>query len=312
MENNNRKVAIMMATYNGEKYLKQQINSILKQTYQNFVLLIRDDNSTDNTQNIINEYELNYPDKIVVIKDHFKAGSAKDNFGLLVRYVQEHCLDDFEYFMFSDQDDFWRANKVELSISRLLNCTQPTLVHTDLKVVDQNLKLINNSFMKMSSLNGNEHRLQRLLVQNNVVGCTMACNKALMQIIKPNFNQAIMHDWFIALIACCYGEIVFINEGTILYRQHDDNAVGVKKEYSYEYIQYKLHNLNSIKLSLKNCVQQANYLINSYNLPLDLKKVVLNFINLFKSSVLKRKFLFVKQGYIKQGILRIIGEIFYI
>ncbi|WP_409076863.1 glycosyltransferase family 2 protein [Bombilactobacillus bombi] len=299
----------MMATYNGEKYLKQQINSILKQTYQNFVLLIRDDNSTDNTQNIINEYELNYPDKIVVIKDHFKAGSAKDNFGLLVRYVQEHCLDDFEYFMFSDQDDFWRANKVELSISRLLNCTQPTLVHTDLKVVDQNLKLINNSFMKMSSLNGNEHRLQRLLVQNNVVGCTMAWNKALMQIIKPNFDQAIMHDWFIALIACCYGKIVFINEETVLYRQHDDNAVGVKSSHSFKYIKEGLQKLLFAKNTWNIVKNQSIFLLDAYkNIPYSKVSVIASFTNAFNHRKVTRIRILIKNGFIKQGVIRIIGE----
>ena len=228
MENNSGKVAILMATYNGGKYLKQQLNSILKQTYQNFVLFISDDHSSDNTLNIIHHYKTVYPQKILLIKNNHAVRGVKTNFANLISYIKANCLHDFDYFMFSDQDDFWKSNKIAVSIQPLTYQQLPTLVHTDLMVVDQNLKLINRSFVKVCKISGFNHKLQKLLVQNNVTGCTMAWNKALMKIIQPDFTKAIMHDWFIALIANCSGQIIFIPQATILYRQHKDNLVGIK------------------------------------------------------------------------------------
>ena len=311
MKNNSGKVAILMATYNGGKYLKQQLNSILKQTYQNFVLFISDDHSSDNTLDIIHDYEAVYPQKILLIKNDHAVRGVKTNFANLISYVKANCLHDFDYFMLSDQDDFWKSNKIAVSIQPLIYQTLPTLVHTDLTVVDQNLKLINRSFVKMSKISGFNHKLQRLLVQNNVTGCTMVWNKALMKIIQPDFTKAIMHDWFIALIANCSGQIIFIPQATVLYRQHKDNLVGI--ENVLVDLTKKLRNFKKVKQSVNATFIQAQFLKDNYNLNSQSTEIINNYLNIMKHQhKIVRISIILKNGYLQFGLIKILGEVVFI
>lgn len=311
MENNSGKVAILMATYNGSKYLKQQLNSILKQTYQNFVLFISDDHSSDNTLDIIHDYEAVYPQKILLIKNDHNVRGVKTNFANLISYVKANCLHDFDYFMLSDQDDFWKSNKIAISIQPLIYQQLPILVHTDLTVVDQNLKLINCSFVKMGKINGFNHKLQRLLVQNNVTGCTMAWNKALMKIIQPDFTKAIMHDWFIALIANCSGQIIFIPQATVLYRQHKDNLVGIKNVLVD--VTKKLSNFKQVKQSVNATFIQAQFLQDNYNLNSQSTEILNNYLNIMKHQhKIVRISIILKNGYLQFGLIKILGEMVFI
>jgi glycosyltransferase involved in cell wall biosynthesis len=107
-------IAIAMATYNGEKYLKEQIDSILEQSYNNWVLYIHDDNSQDNTVSIIKEYQLKYSNKIVFLDDDISFGNPQDNFSYIITKIPES----YEYYMFSDQDDFWLENKIEITLKK--------------------------------------------------------------------------------------------------------------------------------------------------------------------------------------------------
>ena len=226
----NNKVAILMATYNGEKYLKEQIDSILNQTYQDFVLYIRDDNSTDNTNNIISEYIEKYPNKIVQVRDEKIAKGACNNFMFLLEHV--YNLNIFDMFMFSDQDDFWLEDKVEVVVNeynKVENKEQPILIHTDLNVVDSNLNIMDESFIKYSNLDGNANKFNNYLIHNNVTGCTTFINKSLVDLTKFNVNNILMHDWYFALIASAFGKVIFIDKPTIKYRQHGKNVLGAKK-----------------------------------------------------------------------------------
>lgn len=143
-------VAICMATYNGEKYIAEQIDSIVKQTYTDWLLFIRDDGSKDNTIEILKKIINEKTDKIVLIEDpDLKGGSSKKNFAAILRWVNEHYK--FQYFMFSDQDDYWLPEKVEtaiLEVKKIESQKQcPVLVHSDLKVVDADLNVLGEVFL---------------------------------------------------------------------------------------------------------------------------------------------------------------------
>lgn len=169
-------IAICMATYNGESYLREQIDSVLNQTYRNWVLFIRDDNSVDGTLQILRQYVCLHPDKIVLIEDPaLPGGGAKQNFASILQWVsRQHS---FSYFMFSDQDDVWLDTKIERSLQFLKQHESdqgtPLLVHTDLTVVDRQLSVLDESFFHYRKLDPHQTKLCRLLVQNNVTGCTM-------------------------------------------------------------------------------------------------------------------------------------------
>ena len=145
-------VAICMATFNGEKYIENQINSIINQSYKDWILFIRDDTSMDSTSKIIEKMETHYSDKIVLIKDNnLEGGSSKKNFATILKWVKDKYS--FNYFMFSDQDDIWLEHKIKICMERMKekeneNIMAPILVHTDLRVVNQDLEILGESFFK--------------------------------------------------------------------------------------------------------------------------------------------------------------------
>lgn len=260
-----KKVYILMATYNGEKYINEQIDSLLNQTYQNWQLIIHDDNSKDNTVEIIKDYIKEHPDKVNLIDDNISTGGAKENFSFLLENIDDH----YDYIMFCDQDDSWLEHKIEITLNRMIeiekeNIGKPILIHTDLKVVDEKLNIISESMFHYQKLNlNNQKDIKMISIENIITGCTMMINKRLAQLSKTIPNEAIMHDWWIAIITLRESGIIeFVDKGTILYRQHELNTIGSKKvdlsyylrkliklqevisDYKSIYIQYKKAGIN--------------------------------------------------------------------
>ncbi|WP_312833479.1 glycosyltransferase family 2 protein [Sedimentibacter saalensis] len=304
-------IDILLASYNGEKYIAEQIDSILNQTYKDWFLYIKDDCSTDNTLNIIRNYEKSYKDKIKVITSEIKSGSAKDNFFSMLKYSEN------EYIMTCDQDDVWLPDKIEITLNKMQEVEQadnnvPILVHTDLKVVDEKLNIIAESLMKMQNLDFRRDKLNNLLVQNIVTGCTVMVNRKLLNYIKLVPRQAIMHDWWMALLASALGIVYFIDTPTVLYRQHKNNDVGAKNVKSTDYILRKLRNLNSVKDTINDTYIQAAELLNAIGDEADsrnneLIKQYSLFLKINKYQRIKR---IIKYQYWKNGIIRVVGQVF--
>ena len=213
------KVCILLAAYNGAAYIRQQIDSILQQDYPNIQLVLSDDGSQDGTQEILAEYEAKYPDRVIWHQSGKRFGNAQTHFMHLLR-----TFHDAPYIMFSDQDDVWHPDKVSKTLEKMREIetvsTVPALVHTDLRVVDQDLNVKAQSFCEYSNINGNRLKLNQLLVQNVVTGCTVMVNRALAELSCAEISEdaIIMHDWWIALLAAACGTIGFLNETTIDYR----------------------------------------------------------------------------------------------
>ncbi len=219
----NDKVDILLATYNGEKYLAEQLDSILLQTHQNFQIIIRDDGSKDRTLAIIKEYQANYPTKLKLITDQLGNLGVIKNFEILLRASES------KYLLFADQDDFWLENKVADSLKKIKEIEEdeiPSLVFTDLKVVDQNLKLINNSFWNYQKINPENKSLNCLLNLNCMTGCTIIINQELKNLALPIPKEVLMHDLWLGLIASSLGKVAYLNQATVLYRQHNNNELG--------------------------------------------------------------------------------------
>lgn len=317
MHIDNNTVAICMATYNGEAFLSEQIDSIIKQSYTNWVLFIRDDNSADSTRTVIDGYVADYPEKIVLINDpDLVGGSSKKNFAAILEWVNKNR--DFNYFMFSDQDDYWLPDKVEKSLGRLKTIEEqthgPVLVHTDLMVVDSELKVLGDSFFEYRALDPNVKDINHLLVQNNVTGCTMIWNKALNDLLSLNNDNVAMHDWWITLVACCFGTIECLEEPTIMYRQHGRNVVGATRVNTPAFIINRLKGNNHVKDTLRQSVDQAKSFVAYYGdeLETNQRKTVEKFSDLYRHNKLKRVSTIVKGKYLKQGIVQIIGELMFI
>ena len=219
-----KKVIILMATYNGEKYIREQINSILMQSFTNWELLIRDDNSSDDTMRILEEYEKNEA-RVKILRDNLGNVGQCANFDLLM----QHCLAEDAYFMFADQDDIWNPNKIELSIKKIIdvekssNYKTPILIYTNYVITDSNL--LGSHVAYRSTLHYSKYELAcRLLVQNWVMGCTVIINKSLLELSINIPSEAENHDNWMAIIASLAGKIAFLNETTMKHRIHSNNV----------------------------------------------------------------------------------------
>ena len=314
---NKNTIAICMATYNGELFLAQQLDSILAQTYQDWILFIRDDHSTDSTAQILRQYTELYPDKLVLIDDaSLTGGSAQKNFAAILHRVSQRYT--FPYFMFADQDDVWLENKIELCI-RLMqqnegDRTIPILVHTDLTVVDRDLGVLGKSFFDYRALNPNATDLRHLLIQNNATGCTMLWNSALNRLIDLSSDDVAMHDWWVTLTASAFGKILCVKEPTMLYRQHGNNVVGATRVTSLQYIIKRLTGGNHVRQTLHLAVEQANAFRSHYaeNLTEKQHALLQNFSSLYSKGKLARIATVIRHGFWKQGIIQIIGELLFI
>ncbi|MCC4384127.1 glycosyltransferase family 2 protein [Limosilactobacillus reuteri] len=212
------KTAILMSTFNGEKYLNEQIESLVNQTYKHWNLFIRDDGSIDHTIQIIAKW-VKRDKRIHYINDDSKGLKPAASFLNLLKEVEA------DYYFFCDQDDYWKPNKLEVMLNNANgNQTIPDLVYCSLKCTDKNLIPEKNDFENlMGKLNGKSR-----FIGNDMPGCVMMINKKLRDVTINSYpgNNVIMHDWWLALIAEVFGNIKFLDKKLIYYRQHSDNSIG--------------------------------------------------------------------------------------
>ena len=249
------RIAILLAAYNGARYLETQLESLRTQTVQEFVCYIHDDGSDDGTQQIAASYCSRYPEHFIYLGSS-RTGGSKYNFMYLLREVEA------DYIMFCDQDDVWLPEKVEKTYLAMRQAQEqtgcadavPVCVFSDLMVVDAQLKVVNPSFYAYSSKNPERTSLRQLLYNNVAPGCTMMINAPLRRLMLAAdvADKIHMHDWLAMLLASAAGKIVFINESLIWYRQHGDNAIGATRRRSLPQKLRKLFRLKSWTLEKRH------------------------------------------------------------
>ena len=306
-------IDILLAVYNSEKYLAQQLDSIFSQTYTNWRILIVDDCSSDKTCNIIEKYKQKYPEKIVLYKNSRNVGNPALNFFKLLK------MSTSEYAMFCDHDDVWLCDKIKLTLIAMKqkesqNPDLPILVHTDLKVVDRNLNVLAESMILAQKLNPNAKTLKQLVVQNNVTGCAAMLNRKLVLMAASVPKGAVIHDWWVALTASAFGAIEFVNRPTILYRQHGANQVGFKNASKISYVFNRFLNKHEIKSSVLKTYIQCRSFLNRYRkiLSPDQKKLLESYLQVGHGNKLQRVSKLVYGGFLKHGFFRKLGQIIYI
>ena len=216
------KVNIVLSTYNGAKFLAEQIESIQKQTFTDWQLLIRDDGSTDETPQIIQQFATS--DKRI----KFINADNRENFGVIKNFFTLVKFELADYYFFSDQDDVWLPNKMATMLDEAQKYDQakPLMVYMDLSVVDQNLVVTQPSMIQSQSHHANTTLLPEL-TENTVTGGVSMINQALASRWQST-EQIIMHDWYLALLATAIGELVYIDQPGELYRQHENNVLGAR------------------------------------------------------------------------------------
>ena len=301
-------VTILLATYNGAYYIEEQLKSIINQTYTNWFLVIRDDNSSDATLQIIADYQSRYPDKISILKDNFKNLGVTLNFNELLQKAK-HA----HYIMLCDQDDFWLPDKIACTLREMLRQEEqygqslPLLVYTNFNYVDASLRIIES---KRSFTATKVKRLQicHLLAQNPIYGCTMMLNRRLADVVGTIPTIAENHDYWIALVASALGRIAYLDKRTILYRQHGSNLSGSFNDNSFrgrfERIIIKRSNVKGVKQK----ILMAKSLLDIYQTELGSEqiKIVNDMINFFKYKSLPWLLKNVRNGVRRQTLIQTI------
>lgn len=264
-------VQILMSTYNGEKFLREQLDSILNQDYRDISLLIRDDGSTDSTDTIIHEY-ISKDSRITYYKGE-NVGVRNSFFDLM-----KHADLTMDYYALSDQDDVWMVNKVSKAVEMLQGIEGlPALYASETQLVEENLNKIKTQI----------HRPQIIpcfgnaLVENICTGCTCLFNRELLVLVKEHIPEyTVMHDWWLYLSASAFGRVVYDMRSYILYRQHGNNIVGTKATYLDEF-KGRLSRYKGNRGNIRNQLEEFD-IIYQLDIP---QKELLNKILTYKDSI---------------------------
>lgn len=242
------RVCILMSTYNGEKYIAEQLNSIIRQTDVNIHIMIRDDGSVDSTKNIIRNFLEKYPGTIE-LQEGINLGFANSFYELL------KSAKNYDYYAFADQDDIWEECKVKRAIS-IIDFKEPGLYASNLRVVDS---LENSSYLLFSEDRKDEviYKMENYFYMYNPYGCTMIWNSSLQnelqKYVKPDEQT---HDVWVNLIAHCVGKVFYDYNSYINYRLHGENACGVTPKSFVsrvkKYYGFYFKNRKSLNIAL-NC-----------------------------------------------------------
>lgn len=219
MPHNSSVVVVVLSTFNGARYLTEQLNSLINQTYQNVQIIVRDDGSEDETCEILKGFSQEYG-RVNVLCEH--------NIGVVGSFLRllELVPSDTDYVALCDQDDVWSEDKIERAISMIGEVEPgcPAMYCGAVEVVDENL-----NYIRVEKLAKREPSLENALVQNVAIGCTTMINRAALRLVtgkKVSVSEILMHDWWLYQVISAFGTVLFDNAPKTQYRQHGGNVIG--------------------------------------------------------------------------------------
>ena len=313
-------ITIIMAVYNGQEYIREQLESLKDQTYTEWRLVIRDDRSSDKTAEIVKKFSDEVEQEVIFKVNEKPSGSAKNNFALLINDAKES-----DYVMFCDQDDIWKKDKIEITFNKMKQAEErygrdfPLLVHGDVEVIDENGNINADSMFEMSHINA-DSKLPQILIQNHVTGCTMMCNKKLIAGISEyaSSEYVIMHDYLAALYASVFGKIEVIKKPLLSYRQHSGNSVGAKNNNNPVYLLKRLANgRKSYKEAMETSRNQVKFFVEIYRKELAAEKyceeyeLMSGYASLGSRAKLYRIMFYKKNHIWKNGTIRKIMQVIW-
>jgi len=304
-------IDILLAVYNGEHFLRPFLDSLVAQSFADFRLIVSDNRSFDRTVSIIEEYraKLMHPLVILPLPDIF--ASAHANFARVTEAAESR------YIMYADADDIWHSDKIDKTLAamrqaeRRFGATRPILVHSDLVVVNEELRCLHPSFWSYQFIDPRRTALNHLLPQNCVTGCTVMLNRPLLELGKPVPSDACAHDHWFALVASTFGHIVVIPESLIDYRQHGRNVTGAKR-WGVRYVAERatrLYAADGARETIALSIQQAQVFMSRFDgrLRSDQMLVVQSFAGIRKRGVFSRRLTLIRNAFWKRGVVRNLG-----
>ncbi len=308
-------ITIALAAYNGEKYLKEQMDSLLSQSIAEKIKIVAaDDGSSDGTFNILSDYAADYPDTVMVYKNEPPTGSAGGNFFGLMRNVDD------DYIMFSDQDDVWLPEKAEYTLNKMkqmekeYGAEKPLLVFSDVMVVDAGLNVISKSMAEYQKTAPHHNKLNNYLVQNNIIGCSVMINRAMLEYMKSEPETYMMHDWWMGLVASAFGHIGFIDKPLLKYRQHGDNQMGTRAAGDASQYIERLSQGDKVRKNYEIMFRQAEIFLDMYGdrLTQKQKEIINGFLSIRKSCRIKKIYKIFRYRLFKSTWFWTLGQCFSI
>lgn len=243
------KTVVIMPTYNGEKYLDEQISSILGQTYRSFVLHVFDDNSSDQTGSILAKHA-RQDNRIKVYRNPERKGVIKNINDALMTVTADI------YFL-ADQDDIWLPDKMAKQMA-VLNVKDAVMTFTDLSLINEKGEHLNIDYWSSQGIDpSHADRPEYLSIKSMITGCTMAFKKEVLEYALPIPEKAMMHDHWLSLFGAKAGRVVAVPECLVLYRQHAQNVIGaldtpeMQRKNRYDgcltYREYKVRKIASFR-----------------------------------------------------------------
>lgn len=232
-------VMVALSTYNGELFLGAMLDSLLRQDYPNFRVVIRDDGSSDATIAIIDAYCSHHPGKI------FRSKLLTGNLGVTRSFLGLlGAIEQGEYLMFCDQDDVWFDNKISMFMASMREVEHdgatPVLVFGDMTVTDQYLNIVAPSFWAYQRIDPSTAAdWRRLMMSNVVTGCSSMCNPAAVGRLLSAPPLSVLHDHLAAIVVARSGFVVALNKPTMFYRQHVENVEGAHS-FGFRYLMGRL------------------------------------------------------------------------
>jgi hypothetical protein len=303
-------VEILLATYNGDRFLREQIESLLVQDYEDIRILARDDGSKDRTVEILTEFAARLPERFHVLPTNGSTGGAKNNF---LRLMEASTAN---YICFCDQDDVWLPDKVSKTkqamelLEAQWGTNVPLLVFSDLQLADDELKILHPSFWDNMKIDPDcLENLSKVLVRSVVTGCTALINRPLLELSLRMPAEASMHDRWVALLVSSLGKYSIVRAPTVVYRQHDRNVLGTGAKPQTRHL---LERISSPALIRKHVLQwrasqhQASALLSLHatELPAEKRDIVLAYLRCETSrSRFTRISTFIRYGFFYGGFL---------
>jgi len=293
-------ISVAIATYNGELYIKAQIESILNQTRFPNEIIIVDDFSTDQTIEIIIELQKMYP--IIKYFINNKNIGPVESFKIAI----SKCI--FPYIALSDQDDIWEKNKLSMSfncLKKVENTEKPCIVFSDLQLIDEKNKTIGSSFWELQKFKPQCVNFRDILIGNIATGCTILMNKKMKCEIDKMPSDVTMHDHWISIIAYGIGNVGIIDEKLVKYRVHEGSVTQkFKLSYYKRLIMFLQTIFDTNNIYLTKNIQQAKYFYSIYKNTLEQKetRILKKFISLENKNSFVRK---TNIGYYKYVLKKI-------
>lgn len=301
---------LVLAIYNGERFLPQFLDSLNAQSRSGWRMIYRDDESDDKSIQVLQNYHSSNFNIIRVT-------SVRGNLGVVGNFSCLLQQSDASYVMLADQDDVWYSEKIAKSFAAIkqlerneAGVIQPSLVFTDVNVVDVDINIQHPSFQKMQGLEWlMKPKFNQLLTQNVAPGCTMIVNRALLDLALPIPMEAAMHDWWLMQVASLFGRIGYIDEPTMAYRQHGGNQVGATSCSLKSMLQDILNGGANYKKRLLQAQLQAGALIDRYAEKMDRSNLATAsvFASLSTRPLLLRQIIAWRYGLRKNGFIRNAG-----